>query len=165
MTDMEERILKLLEYDKVTELVSAYAVSDNAKDAILNMRPSFDIGEISQMQETTEQAILIRDKYLVGHISAPDNVLPILAKADVGVTLNPSDLLKIATLLKLADNAKRSVMLCGDDVERIKEYVEFLMPNMALVKRIDATIAGENEIRDNASDTLRTIRRKIIRTN
>ena len=158
---MNDKTLKVLEYDKVLKKVAAYAVCERAKELILSTKPCLDYNEADLLQQTTEQAILLREKYLVTPVYELDDIMSILDKADVGVTLQPTDFLKIARVIKCAYSAKNSVMTCGDDVEIIKSLVAFLTPNTALARKIDDTIAGEEEIRDSASDKLRTIRRKI----
>ena len=159
---MNDKTLKVLEYDKILQKVSAHAVCEKAKELILSAKPCLDYAEADLLQQTTEQAILLRDKYLVTPVYETDDILPILDKASVGAMLQPNDFLKIARVIKCAYSAKNSVMPCGDDVEIIKSYVSFLTPDMSLARKIDDTIAGEDEIRDSASDLLRTIRRKIV---
>lgn len=159
---MNDKTLKVLEYDKILRKVAAHAVCEKSKEIILSSKPCFDYAEADLLQQTTEQAILLRDKYIVTPVYVLDDILPILEKADVGAMLQPADFLKIARVIKCAYSAKNSIMPCGDDVETIKSYVSFLTPNTSLGRRIDDAIAGEDEIRDSASDLLRTIRRKIV---
>lgn len=162
---MNTRALKLLEYDQILGIVSDYAVSDRAKSDILQTTPFFDLAQADRLQQITEQAIIMRDKYLVRPVFDLDDIVPLLDKADVGITLTPSDFLKIAKLLQSVKSAQRSASDCGDDVSLIKEYLSFIPPDSALLKHIEETVAGENEIRDGASDALRTIRRKIAALN
>ena len=159
---MNDKTLKVLEYDKILRKVAAHAVCEKSKEIILSSKPCFDYAEADLLQQTTEQAILLSDKYIVTPVYVLDDILPILEKADVGAMLQPADFLKIARVIKCAYSAKNSIMPCGDDVETIKSYVSFLTPNTSLGRRIDDAIAGEDEIRDSASDLLRTIRRKIV---
>ena len=162
---MEEKTLKVLEYDKVLERVAAHAVSDRAKSEVLAILPCSDLDVADRIQRTVEQAIVLKNKYLVRPVYGLDDILPILDKADVGATLLPSDFLKISKVIKSAYSAKKSIAACGDDVQLIKDIVGFLTPDTGLARKIDDTIAGEDEIRDSASDTLRTLRRKIVALN
>ena len=113
---MNDKTLKVLEYDKVLKKVAAYAVCERAKELILSTKPCLDYNEADLLQQTTEQAILLREKYLVTPVYELDDIMSILDKADVGVTLQPTDFLKIARVIKCAYSAKNSVMTCGDDV-------------------------------------------------
>ncbi len=162
---MDGKTLKTLEYDKVLERVSLHAVSEKAKSDILCLKPTFDYKKAVILQDTTQQAIIAKNKYLINPVYGLDDILPLIEKAEIGLTLSPSDFLKIAKVLNAASSAKRSVMNCGDDVSLIKDFVSFLIPDMTLTKKIGETVAGEDEVRDGASDLLRTIRRKIAALN
>lgn len=162
---MENKSITVLEFDKIMSMLSDYAMSAAAKDAIKNIKPSYDVKEVERLQCLTREALLLRDKYLINPIRELDDVTTVMERAIVGVTLQPTDFLKIARVLRAAYSAKKSIVSCGEDIALIKEYVSVLMPDMGLEKHINETIAGENEIKDSASDTLRTLRRKIAAQN
>lgn len=159
------KLLTVLEYDKILEKVAAFAVNERAKREISEISPCFEINEASYLQDVTTQAATLKDKYLVRPVYSIGDVNPLLAKAEVGATLLPSELLKVSAVIRSAVSAKKSIMQCGDDVALVKEYVELLSPDVGLSRKIEAVVAGENEVRDTASDLLCTLRRKIVALN
>lgn len=161
----ENKAISILEYDKVLDMLAEFAASPKAKERIRDLCPLFDIKQVERLQELTQEAGLLRDKYLINPVYELDDMTTILEKANVGVTLQPSDFLKVARVLRAAHSAKKSVLACGDDVPLVKDNLSVLMPDMSLEKKIYETIAGENEIKDSASDVLRTLRRKIAALN
>lgn len=162
---MDAKTLKTLEYDKILNIVSHYAVSEKAKNDIQQIEPTFDFKKAVILQDATHQAIIARESYLVNPVYELDDILSIIEKAEVGMTLTPSDFLKIAKVINSASGAKKSIMGCGDDIPLIKDMVSFLLPDITLARKISETIAGEDEVRDSASELLRTIRRKTVALN
>ena len=56
---MNERALKVLEFDKIRATLSSFAQSDSGKALCLSLVPSSDLTEIQAMQQETEEAVVI----------------------------------------------------------------------------------------------------------
>lgn len=162
---MNNSCLKLLEFDKIMQLVASFASSQSTKEEILRSKPTFNYSEVVYNQNLTSEASLIMEKYMASPIVAFDNIDEIVQKAKIDAILQPTELLKVARMLKSARIAKSTILGCGDDVEILKGIVYALLIDEALEKDISIAIVGENEISDNASDKLRDIRRKIAQLN
>ncbi|MDR2202351.1 MAG: endonuclease MutS2 [Clostridiales bacterium] len=159
MTDITT--LKALEFDKILEILSGFAVSRVSKDAISNITPSYDAAEAEELLEQVAEAYITVEKYGLSPVSSFDDVTAVLAKSKIDAALQPSELLAVARLIRCARAAKRGIEGTGDDVMRLKTLAASIFADAALEKAINECIAGENEIRDDASAALRDIRRKI----
>jgi DNA mismatch repair protein MutS2 len=156
-----QKAIKLLEFDKVLGLVSNFCVSERSKSEIADIVPTGSITEAQYLLDATEEMCLICNKYSLFPIEAFDCVTDILKKATAGSALRPGELLKIAKLIRSGKIAKRDILSTGDDVRILKEAVSPLFINAALEKIISDSVAGENELKDSASGTLRDLRRQI----
>ena len=157
--------LSLLEFDKIREKVSKYTVSSYSRAKILSELPSYNYGDIVYLQNLTKEACIVAEKYASYPIVAFDEIDEIVEKAKKEALLQCNELLKIARILKAGRIAQSSILSCGDDVILLKKLVEGLLIDESLERDIGISIIGENEISDNASDKLKSIRRKIVQTN
>ncbi|MDE6398674.1 MAG: endonuclease MutS2, partial [Clostridiales bacterium] len=162
---MQEKLLKVLEFDEVRKRLARYAVSDCGKRAILSLLPASDYFEIQQSLSLTAEAYAVKNKYLVNPISEFDDIAEILNKAKAGAVLRPGELLKAAHVLRSARIAKSEISALGDDIEGLKALVASIVVDRNLETQISDAVASENELRDDASDKLRDLRRKIHSTN
>ena len=162
---MDERTLVLLEFDAVLHDVERYAVSAPSKEAVVGLVPLDNERDIADALRQTEEAYTIRHKYLVNPVAVFDDCIPYIEKALVGGVLTPGELMKIAGLIRSSRIAKSAVSGCGDDIELLKSVVGCIFIATDLEKEIGACVAGENELRDDASAELKAIRRKIASAN
>ena len=162
---MNEKALKTLEYYKITDKLAGYAVSEPAKIMCTKLRPSGNREWVDDALLETDGAVarLLRDD----DISFNDNkdIRGLVKSASIGHTLTAGELLSVAKLLTLTS----SLSAYGEPKEdeegdALTKYFERLMPLPLLEKEITRCITPEEEVADNASDTLASIRkdRKII---
>ena len=158
---LTSRTIKLLDFDKILEMVSGFAKSDTSKQKIMSFAPDFDLKTAQAMQDETQEAVLVRGKYLISPVTAIDNIADIVSKTRVGVTLTMGELLKVARVLKAAAYLKEKLLSVGEDIVILKRRVANLYVDTALAKDIENSIIGENEMSDNASFKLKSIRRTL----
>ncbi|MDD6312644.1 MAG: endonuclease MutS2 [Firmicutes bacterium] len=158
--DNFENAVRTLELDRVLEQVACCCVLDAGSEKIKNLRPLTDIRKIEiLLKQTTEAKRLLGTKGLPS-LSAPVCIPSALDRASKGAVLTVNELLSMASLLASADNVRKygEANEC-DEVLRV--LFARMLPNRALVKAIRATIVGEDQIADDASQELYSIRRKI----
>ena len=165
---MNEKSLRVLEFNKIIDKLKTKASSSLGLKHIENLKPSNDFDEVKNtLLETSEaQAILIK-RGLVSMDGIHD-IEDKAKRAHVGATLDPGALLKIADCLRVARSLKRN--LEGSEEEDfnypiIQALTNSLYTFRDIEDRIYTSIVGESEISDNASTTLRTIRRRIVQKN
>lgn len=162
---MKEKTLTVLEYDKIIDMLVEKAGSEMTKKVISELTPSDDVFEIRERQgETTEAVRLINHKGPLpvgGFYDIEESV----SFARKGGVLTMAQLLKILYNMKTAERVV--AFLKGDipDVPVICSVAELLAVHKRLADEIDRCIISEDEMADNASSQLRSIRRAIVRQN
>ena len=158
MTELYEKSLRKLELDRVLEQLAAYANSDEAKARCLALEPQTDVDEIRVLQEQTGAACRLIDLKGSPSFHELKEIAPSLERADRGGSLNPTELLRIAAVLRCIRNAK--AYYNGDYAQTVLDvYFQELSPNRYLEEKIGACILSEDEIADAASPELADIRR------
>ena len=166
---MNEKCLKVLEFYKIKEMLLNRAESQLGKELVKEMEPLTDIKEIEKLQQETDEALsLIIQRgnpplYGINSISAE------IRRTEMGGSLTPGGLLKISDSLRVSRGLKGYLKETKDD--KIPKYpvIEELIDSLRVFKHIEDeinnAIINENEISDNASSTLRNIRRQIVGKN
>ncbi len=164
---MNQKVLKTLEYDKIIQLLVEKADSEPGKKLCRELLPSVDSGEIRRSQQETKDAL--SRLFRLGSTSFGNNRdLGFSVKSlEIGSTLSISELLKIAAML---DNVNRIKTYGRRDREDTPEdsldgYFEQLTPLVSLANEINRCILSEEEIADDASSKLKSIRRAKISAN
>ena len=161
-----EKTLKTLEFDKIRVAAAAYADSPRGAAAVKACVPSARLDEALEKLEYTRQAYTAMYDVLVTPSMAVDDVGEIVSALSKQAVLSPSDLLKVAALLRCASGfVSAQQKLPKEGFGKIEEAAASLYLNGALREDIEAAIVGENEIADGASAKLRDIRREIRDTN
>lgn len=166
---MEAKTYKVLEYDKIVKMLVEKAESQLGKNMAKNIKASSDIEEVEYMQRETQEALkLFIDKgtpplYGIYDISHE------LKMAEIGGVLSPGSLLKISDSLRVSRNLKRYIKEVREqgklDYPIVQGLIEDLRTFKTIEEEINNAIVGEDEISDNASGALRSIRRQIMNKN
>lgn len=162
---MNEKAYKVLEYNKILDLLGMEAASTITKKVIGELRPALDVFQIKEMlAETTEAVSVIMRKGALPLGSFYD-IKDSIYLADKGSTLTMKQLLAILYNLQVTRNA--AVFLKSDlpELPIIKGLAEVLSIQKRLEEAIDRCILSEDEMADAASPELKSIRRNISRQN
>lgn len=161
---MNKKVIKILEFNKIVETLSSFAVSVEAAELCRNLRPINTPSEIERMQTETADALALVFKKDVPSFSGIHDVSMHLSKARIGVCLAAADLLQIASLLMVAKRCKEYFNEEAREVIKedspLEELFTFLDPVKPLQERIFKIIITEDEIADDASSTLFSIRKE-----
>lgn len=164
---MNERTLRTIEFNVIKDMLSKHAQSSLGKEIINELMPVCDQHAVQErLKETTEgqMAILRRGNPPLGGIS---DIRTSLKKAELGSILGPGELLHISDILRASRSLKQYSAEApqGQFLEIIDGITVQLGTNKQLEDAINNAIISEEEISDNASDGLKTIRRQIRETN
>lgn len=163
---IEQKSLKTLEYSKVLECVSKYAYSSCAKNLILSLQPTCDYNQVESLLKQTQQADKIMYEHGISPSFAIDDVTEVLNAAEKFSTLSISDIMSIGTLLRVSRAAKGMIENINDNqLEDIKLISSRLHFNKNLEDNIANSFISSTEVSDNASATLKEIRRAIKNCN
>lgn len=164
---MNEKSLRILEYNKIIDSLASKSGSKAGREKCLNLLPSTDFNEVINTQQNTEDAVsrLLKN----GSISFAGNkdISFSIKRLEKGSTINAGDLLNISEVL---DNTGRIKSYLKKDSPDDKEdslyyFFDLLDPVPSLSNEIKRCIISEDEIADDASPNLHSIRRHIKSTN
>jgi len=162
---MNEKTLRTLEYNKIINKLTAAASSELGKELALELVPSTSISEIRRMLKETSDAV----DFIISRGNPPfggiHDLRNILKRVEMGAVLTPAELLKVCDTLRAARNLKNYSLIKesrDDEKENIvAELINALETYRKTEDRISLSITGENEISDEASTALASIRRQI----
>lgn len=160
---MNKKVLYTLEFHKITEQLSAHASSDWAKEHCLHLKPMNDKDKIEQAQ--AETAAALSRIYRKGSLSFSGihKIGMSLKRLEVGGVLSIAELLHIASLLDTAKRVKTFGRKDREDTpsDTLDSMFMAIEPMTPLAEEIRRCIISEEEIADDASVRLKSIRRSI----
>lgn len=161
---MNDRALRVLEYYKITKMLSERTVSSLGRNLVESLKPSTDFHEIgARLKETTDAA-----SYLWRKGGPPfggiHDMRASVKRVDIGSILSIPELLKIGDVLRCSRNVKNYVT--NDIPSEWKENIALGLGRQitgfkALEDAISSAIISEEEISDRASPELFSIRKSI----
>ena len=164
---MNQKVLTKLEYNKIIDMLTEKADSQPGKKLCRELLPSTNPEEIRKNQTQTSDAL--SRLFKVGSTSFGSNSdLGFSIKSlEIGSTLSIAELIKIAAMLDNVSRIKTYGKKDRDDIpdDSLSEYFEQLTPLTQVANEINRCILSEEEIADDASPRLKSIRRSMIQTN
>ena len=164
---MNEKALRILEYQKIIQLLTDKASSVPGKELCQKLMPMTVLADIEEAQQQTADAFsrLIKGGRI--GFSGNKDIRFSIKSLDIGSSLSAPELLKIAASLACATKAKAFAR--GERDEEITDSLEPLFndlePLTPLQNEINRCLISEEEVADDASSTLKHIRRSIQQTN
>ncbi len=157
---MKQKSLRTLEYNRIIEMLAGHTSTELGKDKASALLPSAGLFDINIWQQNTEDALkrLIRD----GSISfaAKKSMREAVLRLEKGSSLSAADLLLTAQLLDNVLRVRSYGQTDPDAEDSLSDLFMVLMPLSPLCKEIRRCIISEDEIADDASSELRSIRKK-----
>jgi DNA mismatch repair protein MutS2 len=160
---IDEHTLRVLEFEEVKNLLASYAASDLGRDAARALYPSVDPRWVeARLAETTELTKVLDRGERVPMAGLKD-VRPVLKEFGKKQTvLEPAQLLDIADTLAASGRLRVFLMnLEPAESRHLAAMGERLGDFELVVDEINRCIGGDKRVRDNASDKLKEIRRRI----
>ena len=161
MNELFERSIAVLELPKVLEKLASFAASDSAKEKCLSLRPCVSLYECEKLQQETADAVLLAGMFGSPAFSGLRDMTGALDRAEKGGTLNMSELLELAALLRCARTTRDYAAERKGQRTSLDELFSSLAGNKYLEDKITASIISPEEMADNASAELYQIRRQI----
>lgn len=156
---MNEKVLRVLEYNKVIEKLMSYAGSEPARKMCENLKPSGNMEWIMNAQDETEAALLRLFKNDRLSFGANKDIRAMIKAVEIGRTLSISELLEISRLLECVEALSKYGEKDEDDAEDVLDKYFIRLTSLPLLnKEITRCIVSEDEIADDASSELKKIR-------
>lgn len=160
---MDEKIFKTMEYRKIIDQLSAYSQTALGKRTAEALRPVTDLEDVKRLLQATDEAFKVdRLKGAPGFGGIVD-ITPAVKRARIGGTLNPHELLGIATTLEGARRIKRYIASMHEEheVPLLFNLSDILSEQKPLEDAIKRCIDESAEVLDSASSELASIRREL----
>ncbi|MDE5616491.1 MAG: endonuclease MutS2, partial [Clostridia bacterium] len=163
---INRKSLRILEYDKILSAIANYTSSDIAKNTVLSIKPAIGLEQAEYLLDLTEQAYKVMFEHCVSPTFSVDDMSEILNNASKHATLSCADILKVGRLLRTSRLLYGAINQINDgELGDIKALIANLFIENELENSIYQSILGENEVSDNASSALKSIRQSIRNCN
>ena len=164
---MNTKVLTTLEYNKTIDLLTEKADSEPGKKLCRDLVPSTDLSTIRTAQRETKDALA--RLFRIGSTSFGSNrdLGFSIRSLEIGSSLSMSELLKLASFLDNVSRIKTYGKKEREDLpnDSLDAYFEGLTPMTQLANEINRCILSEEEMADDASPKLKSIRRSKLSTN
>lgn len=163
---MNQKVLRTLEYNKIVERLAEYAFGADTKERCLSLLPSTSLSEITNAQQQTKDAMNRSLKKGRLDCSGIKPLSSAIRRVEIGGTMNIEDLLGLCKLLETARRVKAYGRKEREDIpsDSLSELFDGLEPLSPLCDEIRRCIISVDEISDDASSNLKSIRRSIRST-
>lgn len=164
---MNEKGLKILEYDKIIGMLSEKADSAPGKKCCQELLPMTDLAQINLAQTETEDALARLFKLGSTSFGSNQDMGFALKSLEIGSTLSMPELLRMARMLDNVNRIKTYGRKEREDIpqDSLDGYFEQLTPLTQLSGEISRCILSEEEMADDASPGLKHVRRSMLLTN
>ena len=164
--DKQNKAFKVLEFDKILERLASYTESADVKKRIGEIVPYTEVEDAKAAQRETTEAMSTLLKLGSPPVSlSVENVLGAVKRTERDGILHTKELIDISRLLYVARRMKSYIGEAAEECAKLHEIEESIITAKQLEDKINSCIVSENEIADDASPELNTIRRKIRNLN
>lgn len=164
--DKQNKAFKVLEFDKILERLSSYTESKDVKKRIEEIVPYTELEDARAAQKETTEAMSTLLKLGSPPVNlSVENVLGAVKRTERDGVLHTKELMNISRLLYVARRMKSYIDESAEECTILHGIEEAIITAKQLEDRINSCIVSENEIADDASPELNTIRRKIRNLN
>ncbi len=163
---MNDRTLRVLEFHKIIARLAALTASQLGRELAEKLVPETDPEKVKRALKETSDGV----SFIVRRGNPPlggiHDIRGSIRRVRVGSVLSPGELLRISDVLRASRNLKN---YAGEDSRErtdeesniVRELINGLATNRRIEDRINSSILGEEEIADDASPTLASIRKQI----
>ncbi|WLV23735.1 endonuclease MutS2 [Aciduricibacillus chroicocephali] len=161
---MNERILRVAEFNKIAERLIQKAETTLGKELARKVHPASDIETVTHQLEETDEAYRIIGLNKSIPFGGIADIRASLQRSKIGSVLSAAECLDVAETIRGGRNVKTFLEALDDEVPLLLELSERIMPLRDLEQTIKNAIDDNAHVMDSASEKLRSIRSS-IRTN
>lgn len=158
---MNNKALKTLEYNKITDRLASHASSEPGIKLCRELQPMMDMDEINSALKQTSDAVSRIFRHGSISFAGLKDIRPLTKALEVGSALGMSELLDICSLLKVAAGARRYGVSEDEAVDSLSGLFNAIYDIADVRREIERCILSEDEIADDASAELKNIRRQM----
>ena len=162
---MDPKALRVLEYEKITEMLCRECSSSLTREQAKHLLPLSDVDDVRSALNETEEAYIVLMKKGAPPLGNFYDVAGLAHLAGKDGTLNHKQLLEVAYNLQ---TARRTAAFLSSDLPELP-FIDGLVSAIAVLKGLEdeiyRCIISEDEMADDASPELRRLRKAIIKQN
>ena len=159
MSELFDKSIRTLELPRVLALLAERAVSQEAKELALAVRPETDYEDVLRLLDQTDGARAMMTLHGAPGFSGVKPMRELLDRADRGGSLSIPELIRVGDLLYTARRAKEYFNADNMEPTALDQIFLSIHGNRFLEDKIRRCIADENTVADAASPELADIRR------
>lgn len=158
---MNQRVLKVLEFNKIIEQLTKHAETSLGKGLTEKLKPAIELSEVNALQDETDEAVQILRLNKVIPLGGIRDIRPSLKRSSIGGGLSALECLDVANTIYGGRQAKNFIEALEEDFPILQGLTQLVTPLKELELEIKTCIDDHGEILDNASAKLRGIRSSI----
>lgn len=158
---MNQRVLKVLEFNKIIEQLTKHAETSIGKGLTEKLNPAIELSEVNALQDETDEAVQILRLNKVIPLGGIRDIRPSLKRSSIGGGLSALECLDVANTIYGGRQAKNFIEALEEDFPILQSLTQLVTPLKELELEIKTCIDDHGEILDNASAKLRGIRSSI----
>ncbi|ASK63022.1 endonuclease MutS2 [Virgibacillus phasianinus] len=158
---MNERILRVLEFNKIIDQLSSKAASSLGENQALQLKPLTNLTEVLELQEETDEASQILRLNLAVPLGGIFDIRASIKRSVIGGVLSTEECLDIANTLYGGRQVKNFILKLEEDLPILKSLSERIEPLRDVEQHIKSSIDDHGHVMDSASVKLRSIRSSI----
>jgi len=160
---MNEKTYRVLDYNTILQKLADLTSCDSSRSMAINLCPIIETKKINELLDETDDAV----SFVIRRGSPPlmgiKDIRPSVRRADSGASLSLSELLGVAGVLKVCRRMLDYSSTVDENVQnRMAIMISSLTEDRKFEERITTSILSEDEISDDASPELHSIRRQIV---
>ncbi|MEC5421994.1 endonuclease MutS2 [Virgibacillus sp. C22-A2] len=158
---MNERILRVLEFNKITEQLSNQAATSLGKELALQLKPSTDIAKVVELQMETDEAVQVIRLNAAIPLGGISDIRASLKRSVIGGVLTTKECLDVANTIYGGRQVKDFIEKMEEDLTILNGLADRVTPLRDLEQHIKNCIDDHGHVMDSASQKLRGIRSSI----
>lgn len=160
---LDSKILTTLEFPKIIDRLTKHASTTLGKNAAEALKPITELEAVKTLLQATDEAYAADRLKGSAPFGGIVDITPALGRARIGGTLNPGELLDIASTSRGSRRVKRHVEIIHDDhpIPMLANIASGIAEHKSLEDAIFACIDENGEVLDGASPELASIRREL----
>ncbi len=167
---MNEQAQRVLEYDKIKDIIAGFALSAPGAQAARAMQPAAGEDAVHALLEETAEYLALIGRGDVPPLDGIKDLGPLLEKLSAaGGMLAPAELLDVASTLGTGRRVQSFFQRSSGDpasgrtAPRLGSRAAALQPRKQIEDAVFAAIDDSGEVKDSASPALRKIRKQLAR--
>ncbi|WP_100011994.1 endonuclease MutS2 [Lentibacillus sediminis] len=158
---MNERILRVLEYHKIIDQLSAQAATTLGKALVSQVKPSTDAKEVIELQKETDEAAQVVRLNAAAPFGGIADIRASIKRSVIGGVLTTEECLDVAGTIYGGRQLKSFVENLEEERPILEGLAERITPLRELEREIKSCIDDHGHVMDSASQKLRSIRSSI----